>query len=110
MFMDLMFRNIGLLTVITTLLVLIKKRYDWIGLQQEGCYENCDVYKAADRFANGASPEEVRAILADSFEFDPKGTEQILARALPRRMEPDGGHQAFIQAVNQVLGEDIYRP
>ncbi|AIQ58587.1 hypothetical protein [Paenibacillus borealis] len=107
--MDLMFRNIGLFTVITTLLVLIKKRYDWIYLQQEGSYEDNTVYKAADLFANGAPPGEVRAILATSFEFDPKGTEQILARALPRRMEPDGGHRAFIQAVNEVLGDEIYR-
>lgn len=107
--MDVMFRNIGLVTVLTALLVLIKRKYDRVYLQQEGCYEDSTVYAAADKFANGATAGEVRDILATCFEFDKKGTEEILALALPHRIEQDGGYGAFIQAVNKVLGDDIYR-
>ncbi|MFD1906919.1 hypothetical protein ACFSQ7_27315 [Paenibacillus rhizoplanae] len=53
----------------------------------------------------GAEAGEVREMLINSFEFDPKEAELILARALPHRMEPDGGYGAFIKEVNQLLGE-----
>jgi hypothetical protein len=107
--MEVLLRNIGLVTVITALLVLIKRKYNRIYLEQEGCYEDYAVYKAADRFAGGASVEEVKNMLAACFEFDAGGTEAVLAEALPHRHEQDGGYRAFIHAVNKVLGDEIYR-
>ncbi|WP_405112797.1 hypothetical protein MHH28_05450 [Paenibacillus sp. FSL K6-1217] len=107
--MDVWVRNIGWVTVLTALLVLIKRQYDRIYLLQDCIYENSGVYAAAARFAGGASDREVRELLVTSFEFDRQETEVIIARALPHRMEPDGGYGAFIEAVNRVLGEEIYR-
>ncbi|WP_339224935.1 hypothetical protein [Paenibacillus sp. FSL H8-0332] len=107
--MDVWLRNIGLMTVLTAVLVLIKRKYDRVYLLQGCSYENSLVYAAAGKFAGGAEAGEVREMLINSFEFDPKETELILARALPHRMEPDGGYGAFIKEVNQLLGENIYR-
>lgn len=106
--MDVWMRNIGWVTVLTALLVLIKRHYDRIDLLQECTYENSGVYAAAYQFACGASAREVSELLVTSFEFDRQETEVILAWALPHRMETDGGYGAFIGAVNRVLGEEIY--
>ncbi|MEK4852305.1 hypothetical protein NST04_20825 [Paenibacillus sp. FSL H7-0756] len=108
--MDVWVRNIGWVTVLTALLVLIKRQYDRIYLLQECTYENSGVYAAAARFAGGASAREVSELLVTSFEFDRQETEVILAWALPHRMEADGGYGAFIGAVNRVLGKEIYHP
>ena len=108
--MDVWVRNIGWVTMLTALLVLIKRHYDRICLLQECTYENSGVYAAAYQFACGASAREVSELLVVSFEFDRQETEVILAWALPHRMEADGGYGAFIGAVNRVLGEEIYHP
>lgn len=107
--MDLLLRNIGLAAVLTALLVLVKRKYDRLYLEQEVSYEDYTVYKAAADFARGASAEEVRERLAACYLFDAKGIEEVLEQARQHREEQDGGYQAFIQAVNKVLGKEIYR-
>ncbi|WNS45347.1 hypothetical protein [Paenibacillus sp. MMS20-IR301] len=102
-------RNIGWLTAVTALLVLVKRRYARLALQQESGYENNEVYKAASMFAGGGPVEEVSRMLTASFEFSAEGIEMILARALPCRGDADGGYAAFVGAVNKVLGEEVYR-
>ncbi|MBT2288916.1 hypothetical protein J7E73_07125 [Paenibacillus albidus] len=42
-------------------------------------------------------------------ELDVMQIEQVLSLALPYRNDSDGGYDAFIQAVNQVLGEEVYQ-
>ncbi|MFD1774816.1 hypothetical protein [Paenibacillus rhizophilus] len=73
-----------------------------------GGYEDYAVYHAAQKFAQGASLDEIRDILLSSYEFDQQRIEETMRLALPHRSDGDGGYRAFIKAVNQVLGEEIY--
>ncbi|WP_340023440.1 hypothetical protein MHI24_31215 [Paenibacillus sp. FSL K6-1096] len=109
--MELWLRNIGLVSVVTVLLVLIQKAYRRLELLrvQECSYENSGVYAAAAKFAGGAAAGEVQELLAASFEFNRQEIERIVNWALPHRMEPDGGYDAFLQGVNRVLGKEVYR-
>lgn len=109
--MELWLRNIGLVSVLTVVLVMIQKAYRRLELLrvQDCSYENSGVYAAAAKFAGGAAAGEVRAQLAASFEFNRQEIERIVDWALPHRMEPDGGYGAFLQGVNRVLGQEVYR-
>lgn len=109
--MELWLRNIGLVSVLTVLLVVVQKAYRRLELLrvQDCSYENSGVYAAAAKFAGGAAAGEVQALLAASFEFNRQEAERIVDGALPHRVEPDGGYGAFLQGVNRVLGEEVYR-
>ncbi|KAA9007563.1 hypothetical protein F4V43_03480 [Paenibacillus spiritus] len=75
----------------------------------EPMYEDMQVYRAAARFAEGASRAEMAALLNGSYQFDRLRIEETLRRALPGRADADGGYGAFIRAVNRTLGEEVYR-
>lgn len=109
--MELWLRNIGWVSVLTVLLVMIKQRYRRLELLSvRDCdYVNSGVYAAAAKFAGGAPAGEVQELLAASFEFSPQEIERIIDWALPHRVEPDGGYGAFLQGINRVLGMEIYR-
>jgi len=106
--MNELLRNIGLISIMLVLLYTIKKIYDNIYLQRAGLYEDDNIYKAAKEFAQGAPSEDVRGILSNCIDIDDKGMEKIMSLAYPYRTQKDGGYQAFIKAVNKVLGENIY--
>ncbi|MDQ0195285.1 hypothetical protein [Paenibacillus wynnii] len=106
--MDELLRNVGLISIMLVLLYAIKKIYDNTYLQRAGLYEDDNVYKAAEEFAQGAPSNDVRGILSNCYDIDDKGMEKILSLALPHRTQKDGGYSAFIKAVNKVLGEDVY--
>ncbi|MDF2926617.1 MAG: hypothetical protein K0R57_5531 [Paenibacillaceae bacterium] len=103
---------VGLISLLVSGLYVVKK---WCGshalrtLQTTGYYEDAGVYKAAEAFARGAPAETVEAMLDQSYEFDRRRIGQTLTLALPYRNSVDGGYRAFIQAVNQVLEEEVYR-
>lgn len=71
--MDEWMRNIGWVTVLTALLVLIKRHYDRIDLLQEWTYENSGVYAAAYQFACGASAREVSEPACDQLRVRSSG-------------------------------------
>ncbi|MCL6457640.1 MAG: hypothetical protein K6T85_06505 [Gorillibacterium sp.] len=106
-----MLAGVGLISLVLVVLYSVKKIYDYRDLRMmetTGYYEDYDIYKAAQTFAQGASVDVIEEMLSKSYEFDPKRIEQTLTLALPERNNSDGGYSAFIQAVNQVLGEEVY--
>jgi hypothetical protein len=101
----------GLISIALTVLYLLKRMVEYADMrlwEQRICYENYDIYKAAQRFALGSSLEEVKELLVNSYELDKEQIEQAIALALPYRDDSDGGYQAFTRAVNRVLGENVY--
>ncbi|MNL63061.1 hypothetical protein D3C87_1871520 [compost metagenome] len=47
-------------------------------------------------------------LLLTSYEFNEAMAQDTLRMALPHRKDGDGGYQGFIQAANQVLGDEVY--
>lgn len=109
--MDKFLITTGLISILLAVLYLVKKVYDYADMRSWGkriCYENYDIYKAAQKFALGTSSDEIKRILENSYELDDKQIEQTMILALPHRNDSDGGYKAFTKAVNRVLGEEIY--
>ncbi|MNL72714.1 hypothetical protein D3C87_1980670 [compost metagenome] len=48
-------------------------------------------------------------MMADSYELDSRQVEAALSMAAPHREDADGGYNAFLSAINQVLGGEVYR-
>lgn len=107
--MDSLLENLGLMTIAFVIIYLYKKILDYTELKRSSFYENEKVYKAADEFRHGASPDDVKAILESCFDFDHDDAEEILSHSISHRAEKDGGYRAFIRSVNKVLGEDVYK-
>lgn len=106
-----LFKVAGVIIIVLVILYIAKKVTVYLDLvkpTKSGGYEDYAVYQAAQKFAQGTSPDEIRDILLGSYEFDQQRIEEILRLALPHRIDGDGGYRAFIEAVNQVLGEAIY--
>ncbi|MNC15122.1 hypothetical protein D3C76_196510 [compost metagenome] len=109
--MEGLLRNTGLISILLAVLYSIKRIYDVADMrkvQMQGSYENKDIYKAARKFADGAPEDEIRGILSGSYELDDRQIEQTMLLALASRQDRDGGYEALIQAVNQVLGVERY--
>jgi len=100
--------NIGLLAITFLIGYGYKKILEYYHFKYSGFYENETVYKAADEFAHGATPDNVKAILTNCFDFDEEDAENILAESLPHRLDNDGGYHAFIKSVNKVFGVELY--
>ncbi|AHV97447.1 hypothetical protein [Paenibacillus sabinae] len=106
-----LFKVTGVIIIVLVILYIAKKVSAYLNLVKptiSGGYEDNAVYQAAQKFAQGVSHDEIRDILLGSYEFDQQRIEMILRLALPHRTDGDGGYRAFIEAVNQVLGEEIY--
>ncbi|MBP1907145.1 hypothetical protein J2Z32_003810 [Paenibacillus turicensis] len=79
-------------------------------------YEDCNVYKAAVAFANGASNQGVKEMMLQNYQFNEDKINQILILAqknITKMDEQDelddaGLANAFIDAVNESLGENVY--
>jgi len=102
---------LGMISLVAAVLYCLKKFYDYRDLRMmdtTGYCEDCDIYKAARAFAKGAPVDVIKERLSRSYEFDSMRVEQTLALALPHRNDSDGGYQAFLKAVNQVIGEEVY--
>lgn len=103
----------GLLSLSLLVLYSVKKIYEYRDIRRmdasKGFYEDCGIYKAADAFAQGASVQVMEKMLSMSYELNPERIEETLVLAFPHQNDSDGGYRAFIQAVNQVLEEDIYQ-
>jgi hypothetical protein len=101
--------KIGLITIVLLLLYIIKKISDYFYFKKDNYQENDKVYKAAREFAQGAPFDDISGLLANCIDFDEEDTEEVLSRSFPHRTDEDGGYNAFIKAVNKVLGGDVYR-
>lgn len=100
-------QNIGLISICLLLLYILKKIFDCLS-ERTDCQADGRVYKAAGEFARGASSEDIASILDNCIDLDEKDAEEILSRALSHRGDVDGGYGAFLKAVNEALGEDVY--
>ena len=107
--MSIFFENVGLFAALVLLLYIAKKISDSFYLERAGgCPEDDRVYKAAAKFALGAPFDEIRDILANCIDFDEEDVEEILSRSSSHRADEDGGYGAFIEAVNGILGKEVY--
>lgn len=66
------------------------------------------VYLAAEKFAGGASFDDVRRLLEDCYDIDEENAEEILKWASSHRKDRDGGYRFFLRSVNRSLGENVY--
>lgn len=113
--MQVFLRVAAMLCAVAVVLYVTKKmtaHYEMIKLSKLlmlGYYEDPVIYKAAHAFAAGESAENIRQIMSSSYEFDINRIDRTFTLALPHRTDGDGGYVAFIRAVNQVLGEEVYR-
>ncbi|MNM06851.1 hypothetical protein D3C81_168760 [compost metagenome] len=105
------FRLTGIIALIVVFLYLVKKFWDkryFDKLTEGGIYEDRIVYQAAEQFAKGVPAERIMELLLTSYEFNEAMAQDTLRMALPHRKDGDGGYQGFIQAANQVLGDEVY--
>ena len=100
--------NVGILAIAFVIVYIYKKVLEWHELKYSGFYEDEKVYKAADKFVEGAPADEVKAILGECYSINKTDIEKIMSMAIHGRTDKDGGYRIFIRSVNQVLGEDIY--
>ncbi|MEO3944634.1 hypothetical protein [Gorillibacterium sp. CAU 1737] len=111
--MDDILRGMGLLCIIMVTLHAAKKIMAHLEAVRASKgsenYEDNAVYKAACVFAAGGSEEELKHMLADSYQFDSTKAEQILLLSNSGRVDRDHAYAIFIKAVNDVLGEEVYR-
>jgi len=101
-------QGIGFLAICFVIVYGYQKILEYYDVNRSAFPEDERVYQAAEAFARGAPPDEVRAILDSCLALDAGDSEEILARALPHRADRDGGYKAFIRSANRVLGGDIY--
>lgn len=106
--MDYYLKSIGFLAICFAIVFIYHKILEYYDLKRLGFFENEKVYQAADAFAHRASSEEVKTLLESCNDFDVQNADKTLTWAIPHRTDKDGGYQAFIKAVNKVLGDDIY--
>ncbi|EGO9279679.1 MULTISPECIES: hypothetical protein [Enterococcus] len=106
--MDSFFENVGMLAIVFIIIYGYKKILEYYDFKYSGFYENEKVYKAADKFVQGAASDDVKALLTSCFDFDNEAADEILSRSLPHRTDKDGGYREFIKSVNRVLGVDVY--
>lgn len=103
--------TVGLILILLAVLYSAKKIYEYFDMRKvtrKDCYENYDIYKAAQEFALGSPADKIKEILTNSYELDDKQIEETMFLSLPHRNDTDGGYRAFIKAVNQVLGQEVY--
>ncbi|WP_058304295.1 hypothetical protein [Gorillibacterium timonense] len=106
---------LGLLCIILTVLYAAKRIAVRLEVQRlskgwgQRHYEENAVYRAARLFAAGGSAEELKRLLSDSYQFDSAKVEQILSLSYSGRVDHDYAYVNFIKAVNDVLGEEVYR-
>lgn len=106
--MDGFLKSFGLLAIFFVIVYGYKKIQDYYELKRLGLHENEKVYRAAGQFAGGAPSEKVQAMLESCPELDGPDVAKILTGALPHRADRDGGYRAFIRAVNQAVGDELY--
>ncbi len=85
-----------------------KKILEFHCYKYSGLYESEKVYKAANEFARGARPDDVKDILTSCLEFDEDDADCVLAELSSHRLDKDGGYREFIKSVNKVLGVNVY--
>ncbi|MBY9078112.1 hypothetical protein KIH86_06330 [Paenibacillus sp. HN-1] len=105
------FKLIGLIALIAAVLYLAKRFWDNLSLKkltEGGIYEDRIVYQAAEQFAKGVPADRIRELLLTSYQFNEAMAQDTLRIALPHRNDLDGGYHSFLQAANQVLGDDVY--
>lgn len=100
--------NAGILAIAFLIVYIYKKVLEWHDLNYSGFYEDEEVYKAADKFVEGAPPDEVKAILGECYSINKTDIEKIMTMAIQNRTDQDGDYRIFIRSVNKILGEDIY--
>lgn len=72
--MNELLKNVGLISIIMVLLYIIKKIYDYSYLKNLGLYEDDNIVKAAEEFAQRAAPtDDVRIILPNCIDIKDKG-------------------------------------
>ena len=106
--MNIFLMNVGFFAVCVVIVIAYKKILSFYYQKRLEFLKDNNVYKAAEKFADGASVIEVKRILVSCFDLNEKNVEEILSQSLSHRTDKDGGYRYFIRSVNKVLGEDIY--
>jgi hypothetical protein len=98
----------GLIAICFLMIYVFKKTADHYDCRHSGYYRSEKVSIAAKEFADGASVDVVKGLLAGCLDFDEEDIEDILSGSLLHRGDQDGGYGAFIKEVNKTLGADVY--
>lgn len=105
--MNAFLENAGLIAFSLLVLYILKLIFNW---RDNKTYVSEDkVFKAAKAFEQEKSFDEIRDILKNCIDLNEEDIEEILTLAFPHRSDEDGGYSAFLEAVNSVLGEDVYQ-
>jgi len=113
--MESILAGIGLCVIVIIILYAIKKIDDYfyykktisLGKNEMSAADE-KVYKAARAFALGVPLNEIEGILLECINFDEEDIEEVIESAYPHKSDEDGGYNAFVKAVNTVLGVDVY--
>lgn len=112
--MDEFLRGVGLLCSVLVVFYVTKRINAYGELvklsrsSELGHYEERIVYMAARAYAEQKSPENIKEILSESLQFDAATIEQVLSLAVSYGENQAGRYEAFLSAVNEILGEEIY--
>lgn len=72
--MNELLKNVGLISIIMVLLYIIKRIYDYSYLKNLGLYEDDNIDKAVEEFAQRAAPtDDVRVIIPNCIDIKDKG-------------------------------------
>ena len=100
--------NIGILAIAFVIVYSYGKLLDYYDLKRPSELLSDNIYLAAKKFAEGASPEEVKTILTECDEIEEEAANKIIEQSFPHRKNKDGGYRAFIKSVHLVLrGESM---
>ncbi|MNW28844.1 hypothetical protein D3C74_56830 [compost metagenome] len=112
--MDEFLRGGGLLCTVLVVLYMAKRINAFMELvrmtrsSELGHYEDRIVYMAARAFEEHKSTGNIKEILLESCQFDVATAERVLSLAKSNIGNQHGRYEAFLRAVNEVLGEEIY--
>jgi hypothetical protein len=96
--------NIGILAVAIVIIIIIKRIDAYLDDRRVGTELSEKITHAAKRFSEGASEDEIRALLLDCIDLDEDDADEILELSAPyRNDDDDGGYGAFIKITKNVL-------
>lgn len=98
--MDSFFTNVGMLAIAFLIVYIYKKAIEWYDIGYSAFYEDERVYKAADAFIHGASPDDIKDVVKDCCEFNETDMEKILSASIPHKTDKDGDYSILVSLEN----------
>jgi hypothetical protein len=95
--------NIGILAVAIAVIIIVKGIDDFLDDRRVGAELSEKIIRAAKSFSEGASEDEIRALLLDCIDLDEDDIDEILELSISSRIDDDGGYGAFIKITKSVL-------